>query len=301
MAEDEFISGLNVSRLGELPPEEKDRHLTWLWRNRGPLYPVWDGSLMADYAPEFLKLHYRGVRYADQGDPSGVEGPQDWSHADHVVWSCQNLPTYIYLGWETGILNEFNALRKLGVTKEQTMELVMFAQLYAGMRGLGHVFRAVGETLPAWGAPDEPAAVFPAGWAVDAAAFRAGLDLSTRRFTEADRANLTGWYDRTIGYVPESIRFGLKFHPEFVKVNRAKWEASIRTLPKQLAPILMLRHNAVTQSEDGLREAALLAKAWGVQRRYVLQTLVGVAFYFAGFEGFYAPARAIEDILDDMA
>jgi hypothetical protein len=162
------------------------------------------------------------------------------------------------------------------------------------------VFRAVGETLPAWGAPDETAAVFPEGWAVDPDAFRAGLDLSTRHFTESDRVNLTSWYERTIGYVPESIRFGLKFHPEFVKVNRAKWETSIRTLPKQLAPILMLRQNAVTQSQDGLREAALLAKAWGVQRRYVLQTLIGVAFYFAGFEGFYAPARAIEDILDEM-
>src|SRR6201999_3396916 len=56
VAEDEFISALNVSRIGELSPEEKDRHLTWLWRNRGPLYPLWDGSLMADYAPEFLKL-----------------------------------------------------------------------------------------------------------------------------------------------------------------------------------------------------------------------------------------------------
>ena len=33
------------------------------------------------------------------------------------------------------------------------MELVMFSQLYAGMRGLGHVYRAVGDLLPVFGEP----------------------------------------------------------------------------------------------------------------------------------------------------
>ena len=53
------------------------------------------------------------------------------------------------LGWETGIFNQFNLQRRNGLSKEEIMELVMFTQLYAGMRGLGHVYRAVGDVLPA--------------------------------------------------------------------------------------------------------------------------------------------------------
>jgi hypothetical protein len=35
----------------------------------------------------------------------------------------------------------------------QIMELVMFSHLYAGVRGLGHVYRAVGDLLPAFAEP----------------------------------------------------------------------------------------------------------------------------------------------------
>src|SRR6185437_12534229 len=112
--------------------------------------------------------------------------------------------SYMMYGWETGIANEFNSLRRNGVSKEQIMELVMFSQLYAGMRGLGHVFRAVGETMPAYGPPVEPLATFPPGWAVDSGAFKSGLDLSTREVSDADIGNLTSWYERTIGYLPRS-------------------------------------------------------------------------------------------------
>ena len=130
-------------------------------------------------------------------------------------------------------------------------------------------------------------------------AFRSGLDLSTREMTKTDLDNLTGWYESTIGYVPKSIQFGLKYHPEFVKVNRAKWEVAIRTLPKQVAPFLMLRHNTITQSVEGLRESVLLAKAWGVSKRDVRQAITGTVMYFAGFEGWYVAHGALGAILEN--
>ena len=117
--------------------------------------------------------------------------------------------------------------------------------------------------------------------------------------TPADVANLTSWYERTIGYVPDSIRFGLKYHPEFVKVNRAKWEVAIKTLPKQIAPYLMLRHHTITGMKEGLREAALLARAWNVTPQLVVQAIASTAMYFTGFEGLYAAHACIEDLLDD--
>src|SRR5207244_7674211 len=142
---------------------------------------------------------------------------------------------------------------------------------------------AVGDMLLVFG--ESPVALeFPDGWAADAAAFKAGLDFSTREMTPADLAALTVWYEGTIGFVPDSIRFGLKHNPQFVKVNRAKWEVAIKTLPKQVAPYLMLRHHTITGSRDGLREAALMGKAWGMTPHWIVQAITATAMYFTGFD-----------------
>lgn len=279
--------GLDLGNLEQTSAAEVNANLASVWSWRGPLYEMYANSLMLDYAPDFAKLHRWGSDFF--GRPS---------HENIILLSSSNILSYMMYGWETGILNEFSTLRRNGMAKEQVMELVMFAQLYAGMRGLGHVFRAVGETLPAWGPPAEPLAVFPAGWAADPAAFRCGLDLSTRAVTPADVAALTGWYEQTIGYVPDSVRFGLKYHPEFVKVNRAKWEVAIKTLPKQIVPYLMLRQHTITGLREGLREAALLARAWNVTPRLVIQSIASTAMYFTGFEGLYAAYASIDDLLE---
>jgi hypothetical protein len=117
--------------------------------------------------------------------------------------------------------------------------------------------------------------------------------------TRPDLKNLTEWYERTVGYVPNSIKFGLKHNPQFVKVNRAKWEVAIKTLPKQVAPYLMLRHHTITGSREGLREAALLGKAWGLTSHWITQGITGTAMYFTGFDGLYAAYEAVDDLLDD--
>jgi hypothetical protein len=280
--------GLDLSDLEHTTPEEVNANLIRVWGWRGPLYELYANSLMLDYAPDFAKLHRWGSDLF--GRPS---------QANIITLSMQNIHSYMMYGWETGILNEFSTLRRNGMAIEKIMELVMFSQLYAGMRGLGHVFRAVGENLPAYGPPNEPLAPFPDGWDVDRDAFKAGLDLSTRELTAQDLKNLTEWYERTIGYVPESIQFGLKYHPQFVKVNRAKWEVAIKTLPKQIAPYLMLRHHTITGSVDGLREATLLGKSWGISRELIIQGIMGTAMYFTGFDGLYSAVKGIDDILEN--
>jgi hypothetical protein len=278
--------GLDLTKIGDITQEEIDANLTSVWRWRGPLYEMYANSLMLDYAPDFAKLH----RWA-----SDMYGRPRIENV--ITLSIQNIHSYIYLGWETGVLNEFHTLRRNGMTKAQLMELVMFTQLTAGMRGLGHVYHAVGNLLPIWEDPQTPAP-FPEGWAPDPGAFKSGLDLTTRQMTPDDTRNLTDWYERNIGYLPDSIAFGLKHHPEFVKVNRAKWEVAIKTLPKQVAPYLMLRHHMISGSRDGLREAALLGKAWGITSYWLSRGITASAFFFTGFEGLYAAYDAVEDILD---
>ena len=284
----EASEGLNLGDLEHTSAEEVNAHLTKVWSWRGPLYEMYANSLMLDYAPDFAKLHRWQSDFFGRPNMTNV-----------ILLSSCNIHSYMMLGWETGILNEFITLRRNGMPKEQLMELVMFSQLYAGMRGLGHVFRAVGETLPAYGPPPVPLPPFPAGWDVDPAAFRAGLDLSTREMTDADLVNLTGWYEQTIGFVPESIRFGLKYHPQFVKVNRAKWEVAIKTLPKQIVPYILLRHHTITGNKEGLREAALLGRAWGMGRDQVVQSITGTTVYFTGMEGLYNAMAVVDPVLED--
>jgi hypothetical protein len=277
--------GLDLSNLDSISAEEINANLINVWSWRGPLYELYANSLMLDYAPDFAKLHRWGSDFFGRPVQSNV-----------ILLSSQNILSYMMYGWETGILNEFHTLRRNGMTKQQIMELVMFSQLYAGMRGLGHVYRAVGDLLPVWQDLDDPAP-YPEGWAPDPDAFKCGLDLSTRTLTDEDRKKLSAWYESTIGYMPNSIEFGIKHHPEFVKVNRAKWEVALKTVPKQLAPYLMLRHHTTTGSRDGLREAALLARAWGITPELVVQGIAGTAMYFTGFEGLYAAHDALEGIL----
>ena len=278
--------GLDLSKLDEISPEEVNAHLIRVWSWRGPLYEMYANSLMLDYAPDFAKLHRWGSNLF--GRPS---------HVNIITLSMQNIHSYMMFGWETGILNEFITLRRNGMPLSQLMELVMFSQLYAGMRGLGHVYRAVGDLLPVFGEP--PVAVeFPEGWAADPDAFKCGLDFSTREMTDADLANLTGWYERTIGYVPNSIKFGLKHNPQFVKVNRAKWEVALedaaqagRAVPDAAPP-----HRSPARAKACARRRCW-PKPGASPPSGSSRASPGTAMYFTGFEGLYAAYDAVDDLL----
>jgi hypothetical protein len=137
--------GLDLTKLADMTPQEVDANLAKVWSWRGALYEMYANSLMLDYAPEFSKLHRWGSDFFGRPKQENV-----------ILLSSQNIHSYMMLGWETGIHNEFATLLRNGMSVKQTMELVMFSQLYAGMRGLGHVFRAVGETLPQYAAPTVP-------------------------------------------------------------------------------------------------------------------------------------------------
>jgi hypothetical protein len=280
--------GLDLGNVAETSDEEITANLMHVWSWRGATYEFAVKSLMLDHAPEFSKLHRRAADLYGR--------PQ---HEHIIALAIQNLHSYILLGWETGILNEFVTLRRHGLAKEKVMELCIFAQIYAGIRGIGLVVRSVGDTYPAFAGPEEPLARFPTGWAPDPEAFKCGLDLSTPELTGSDRTKLLGWYEQTIGRVPESVQFALDFHPEFLKASRAKWEVAIKTLPKQVVPWQMLRHHMMSGNVDGLREAVLLSKAWGISREDVIRAISSSAYYTTGVEGLYAANRGVRDLLEN--
>jgi len=261
----------------------------------GHFYQMTADSVMLEHRPDYAKRFYDGIpAFMNRLQQTGTES----SHpVELLMESLQHLPMYILYGWETGIYNEFRHLRSRGLTKAQLMELVMFAQLQAGMRGLQLVYNAVSRFLV--DLPDAPEpAPFPAGWAPDPDAFKAGIDLSVRNLTDQDRKNLTDWYEKTIGYVPNSVTFAMTYHPEFYKWHRARWEVIFQTLPKQVMPYIMLRQHMITGFRDALREAVLLGKAWGITKEWIVHGLAVTACY-TGFEGLYAAQAAMDDILRD--
>jgi hypothetical protein len=279
-AMDEFVQmrrnhGLNVDR-------------AW-----GLMYQSTADSIMLDHRPDYARYFYEGLRtFRTRLENTGTETN---NAVQLTITSFQHLPMYILYGWETGIYNEFRHLQSRGLSKAQLIELVMFAQMQAGMRGLQHVYNAVGRYLPDW--RDGPGEVpLPEGWSADPEAFKCGLDLSSRDLTPRDRTSVTDWYERTIGHVPKSVAFAIRYHPEFYKWHRARWEIIFQTLPKQTAPYVMIRQHMLTGNTEALREAVLLGKAWGITREWLALGFATTAYY-TGFEALNQAQAAVADLL----
>jgi hypothetical protein len=266
-------------------------------RGWGLMYQSTADSIMLDHRPDYARYFYEGLRsFRTRLEETGTETENP---VQLTITSFQHLPMYILYGWETGIYNEFRHLQSRGLSKAQLMELVMFAQLQTGMRGLQLVYNAVGRYLPDW--RDGPGEIpLPTGWAADPDAFKAGLDLSTRPLTDADRTNVIAWYERTIGYVPKSVQFAMTYHPEFYKWHRARWEVIFQKLPKQTAPYVMIRQHMLTNNRDALREAVALGKAWGITREWMALGFATTAYY-TGFEALHTAYDAVHDILQTMS
>jgi len=290
------ISGFSAEE-NEQFVEMRRAHGVRVDRGWGLNYQATADGIMLDNRPDYARYFYEGLRtFRTRLELTNTEFNNP---VQLTITSFQHLPMYILYGWETGIYNEFRHLQSRGLSKAQLMELVMFAQLQAGMRGLQLVYNAVGKYLPDW--RDGPGEVpLPSGWAADPEAFKAGLDLSVRPLTDADRANLQAWYERTIGYVPNSVQFALEFHPEFYKWHRARWEVIFQKLPKQTAPYVMIRQHMLTNNREALREAVLLGRAWGITREWMALAFATTAYY-TGFEALYAAYDAVHDILQSMS
>jgi hypothetical protein len=266
-------------------------------RGWGLMYQSTADSILLDHRPDYARFFYEALRtFRTRLELTGTEMNNP---VQLTITSFQHLPMYILYGWETGIYNEFRHLQSRGLSKAMLMELVMFAQLQAGMRGLQLVYNAVGKYLPDW--RDGPGEVpLPAGWAADPDAFKAGLDLSVRPLTDADRSAIESWYERTIGYLPNSVKFAMTYHPEFYKWHRARWEVIFQKLPKQTAPYVMIRQHMLTNNREALREAVALGKAWGITREWMALGFATTAAY-TGFDALSTAYDAVNDILQTMS
>jgi hypothetical protein len=272
-------NGLNLDNLEVTTDEEIDQFLNDARKGRGPLdpgplYNMTANSLWLYTRPDFAKLHRRMIA------GWGTHG------LDPIITaaSFSNLHAYINQGWQIGIENCTRGLQMRGVTRAQLMETIMHAQLSAGIRGLECCYRALGVILGDYVERSEPA-VFPDGWAPDMQAFYCGLDPTTRELTPRDKRAIDDWYEKTIGEVPRWVTVLARVDPISLKGHRARWEGCFRgALPKQMMPYLSIYHHTIVGNREGLREAVLLGKAWGMTNAYIVNTIVMAAYYFTGME-----------------
>jgi hypothetical protein len=280
---------MDLDTLETTTNDEINAEILRLTANRQALYDLSSELIMLDYRPEFAKLHRRGSRSLGQGLKSAS-----------LLDSVGHLFVYIHMGWEIGILNTLHSCRRQGMTRDEVLDVFMAGQLTGGPRGAEVTYRAVWMMIKDYQARPEPAE-WPDGWGPDPEAFRCGLDLSTTELTPADSRAITDWYERTIGEVPKSVTFAAENHPRFLKNYRAKWEGAFKGgAPKQLLPYMTLRYTTVTGFRDGVRESALLAKAWGVTRPYIIQAVMSAAYYQHGLPAISVAQDALQDVLADM-
>ena len=51
-----------------------------------------------------------------------------------------------------------------------------------------------------------------------------------------------------------------------------------------MMPYLSIHHHTIVANREGLREAVLLGKAWGINSACIVHTIVTAAYYFTGLE-----------------
>jgi hypothetical protein len=223
-----------------------------------------------DEKPEVLKRYraWAGAMYIPRaaGQPANT-----WAASGVVA-----LYRYANTGFDPGLAYGIH-VRTRNMTKAQILEEVELVFRYCGPRGMEALARALrAQTFPE--APSNPV-TWPAGWAPDPDAFRSGVDFSSREATPEDVRKIVDWYDRTLGEVPRHIRFLARHRPDVLKTYRSRYENTLRLLPKQTEPWALLQISMLNRDAGRIREAMLLARAWGITKPQVLEAISWGTFY----------------------
>ena len=229
---------------------------------------------MFDHRPDYARFFYEGLRtFRTRLELTSTETSNP---VQLTITSFQHLPMYILYGWETGIYNEFRHLQSRGLSKAQLMELVMFAQLQCRYPRLAAGLQRGRQVLAGLAGRSRRGPAARVGRRPIQTPSRPGSISRVRELTDADHAATSrAGTSSTIGYVPNSVKFAMTYHPEFYKWHRARWEVIFQKLPKQTAPVRDDPPAHADGNHDALREAVLLGKAWGITREWLVPRLRG--------------------------
>jgi hypothetical protein len=223
-------------------------------------HPHRGAEFFLEHDPETFK-RYR--RYSDEATPANYE-------ANTKLFVFGFLPFYAVTGYDVGVRYLLHTRQKLGMTKAMILEGIAIAFLVMGPRGGETVARALEDYE--WMEPQEPPQ-FPEGWAADPDAFRSGLDFEDAELSGEEEQGLRRWYLDTLGELPPHVEFLLRERPRMIKAYRGRFEHCLKILPKQFMPTTLLHWHVTRGFAAGIRENLLLARAFGVQKEIVLNTI----------------------------
>jgi hypothetical protein len=267
-------SGLDWTTDG-FTPEEKAATLAWYEDNHES-----GGTSLSNFPrfwiehdPGGFKRYRRHMIEIDQSQ-DGVVLPQ----AAHLL---MYLTFYTTVANEKGIVYLAINARALGASRGEVIDAFRLAALPAGPYGLNAAAEFADQYLRDWPEDsDEPGISWPADWAPDPDALKSGIDLSTNELTDADIKALRAWYQRVYGEMPSHVEPLIRYHPVAFKTQRIRFEAALGdSLPSQMAPLSFLLLAAERHSPRPIRRAAQLAKALGVRRHQVVETLFWAGVY----------------------
>lgn len=240
-----------------------------------------------------------------QHDPSVLKGymlqvdAQMPSPEAACLCNLATLHHYAVLRFAAGVAWELETAERIGLTRPEVLEILALAYLTDGPSTQQAAHEGGAERLRNWPDPDDgtrPA--FPDGWAPDPEAFRSGLEASSPPdMSDDEHRLLRDWYQKTTGEVPASVELLATHRPALLKAYRLRWERCIRVLPKQVMPFVMLHRGAMRGDATGLRDAALLGRAWGMTREQAAWALTVGLTFGGGLEPMGAVHEALADIL----
>jgi hypothetical protein len=188
--------------------------------------------------------------------------------------------TYIVLGMGKGALYETIAVRELGATKEELLEVIRLAAFHGGPRGINPFAELADGYLRAWAEDEERRFSWPEGWAPDPGFFRSGIDLDTDELLRGELELIREWHRRATGEVPSHVDFLAQAAPAAFKTQRARFERAVRgDLPAQMIPFFLLHLSALRLDPTPLRRSIQTAKTLGVRRRDVVSALFWAGVY----------------------
>jgi hypothetical protein len=205
---------------------------------------------------------------------------------------------FVYLygmtGYAAGVKYIIHMEQQQGFTKEQVHEGIAAAFIWLGPRGMETVAQGLSdyEWIEPKGRP-----AFPDNWKADPDAFKSGLDFSTPDLSDTELERIKEWYLRVEGEIPPYVGFLTAHGRRLLKAYRQRFENTLKVLPKQIMPYLMLHIDVMRGNRDGIREGVLLARGFGMTKAQTLEAISWGMFY-GGVESGSITDEAASDILD---
>lgn len=208
---------------------------------------------------------------------------------------------YSVVGFEDGILYEIKLAQSLGATRGECLDTIAFAFINGNPMGNDAVSKSSLGFMRDWKDGDAPirADRWPAEWSFDRDAFKSGIDFSTPEASARDMEALQDWYQTQLGEVPKYVLFLARHRPNYLKAFRNRFEHALRDgLPKEMVPFMLLNLNVSRGFKDGIREAVLLGRKFGLTQPQLVDAICWA--YYGGMDGISVAQEAAGDLLDCM-